>query len=284
MSSENSEHLDDPDFLKDFVSSFGPRDVRSLRVNFRPGINVQEVIPYHIPPDRVNIPQEYALQDVNRALLQNENLDIAQLSQNDYVRSFIKKLHEVILSAKAGSNESWTNALVSHILYRVFDFDKWPLGINPHPRLKFMVGTEVSLTAIPEYVVKSHDYILLVVEDKHLNNNAIGPTNDYGEPQIAGEILACGNENVREARISYDVTVFVARVISTYVTFYRTTIKKEYWNELADGCPRVESITVARWPVSSDPLNGFDLAEPNGRRAVFEALCRIFVVISEYRP
>ena len=42
---ENSEHLDDPDFLS-------PRDARSLRVNFRPGINVQEVIPYIMSTNR----------------------------------------------------------------------------------------------------------------------------------------------------------------------------------------------------------------------------------------
>ena len=89
---------------------------------------------------------------------------------------------------------------------------------------------------------------------------------------------------MHEARTLYDVTVFVVRVISTYVTFYRTTIKKEYWSELADGCPINESITIARWPASSDPLRGFDLAEPAGRHAVFDALCRIYIVISGYRP
>src|SRR5581483_4391397 len=108
-------------------------------------------------------------------------------------------------------------------------------------------------------------------------NASIMPTNDYGEPQIAGEIIACGCENVREARTSYDMTVFVARVISTYVTFYRTDIRKEYWTELANGCPRSQSITVRRWPASSDPVKGFDLAEPNGRRAVFDAFCRIHI-------
>jgi hypothetical protein len=80
------------------------------------------------------------------------------------------------------------------------------------------------------------------------------------------------------------VTVFVVRVISTYVTFYRTTIKKEYWNELANGCPRNQSITVTRWPASSDPLNGLDLAEPNGRQAVLDAFCRLYLVLSEYQP
>ena len=49
---EHSEHLDDPDFLSNYVSSFCPRDARSLRVNFRPGINVQEVIPYIMSTNR----------------------------------------------------------------------------------------------------------------------------------------------------------------------------------------------------------------------------------------
>lgn len=58
-------------------------------------------------------------------------------------------------------------------------------------------------------------------------------------------ILSLGqNENVCRARRSYDVTVFVVRVISTYVTFYHTVIRKEYWYELAGGCPRRQSVTV----------------------------------------
>jgi hypothetical protein len=40
-------------------------------------------------------------------------------------------------------------------------------------------------------------------------------------------ILSLGqNENVCRARRSYDVTVFVVRVISTYVTFYHTVFEK----------------------------------------------------------
>lgn len=110
------------------------------------------------------------------------------------------------------------------------------------------------------------------------------PANNYGEPQIAGEILACGNEDLNISRAIHDVTVFVARVISTYVTFYRATIKEEYWNELVDGCPRNQSITVTRWPASSDPKKGFDLAEPNGRQAVLDAFNRIHVIISAVQP
>ena len=45
MSSEETEHLNDPDFLSDSASKFTPRDARSLRMRFRSAGNVGEVIP-----------------------------------------------------------------------------------------------------------------------------------------------------------------------------------------------------------------------------------------------
>ena len=95
-------------------------------------------------------------------------------------------------------------------------------------------------------------------------------------------MLACGDENTRLAQKTYDVMVFVVRVISTYVTFYHAIIHKGYWDELAIGCPRQQSITIFRWPGdSSNPFVGFDLAEPNGRINVLEALCKIRQYILE---
>jgi hypothetical protein len=64
-SSEESEHLDDPDFLSGYVYSFTPRDARSLRVAFRPARNANEVIPHimannrgicdNVSPNKLNI-------------------------------------------------------------------------------------------------------------------------------------------------------------------------------------------------------------------------------------
>ncbi|CAJ0759872.1 7135_t:CDS:2 [Entrophospora sp. SA101] len=241
--SENSEHLHDPDFLSNSASSFNTRDVRSLRVSFCSATQANEVIPNR----NVNIPQEYILPGVNRTVLAMEELDIDQLCQNDhdYVKTFIYKLHEVVKNTKLviGTSEASTDTL--------FLKDCITFKLRLHPLFKFYVGN-VILSAKAEF-------------DKHLNN--IRPTNDYGEPQIGAEILACGDENIRQAREAFNMTIFAVRVVSTYVTFYRATISKSYWNELAIGCPRQQSITVLRWPGnSSDPIVGFDLAEPNGRR------------------
>src|SRR4051794_20026843 len=49
---EDSEHLDDPDFLSNYVSGFTPRDARSLRVTFRSATNANEVIPHLMPNNR----------------------------------------------------------------------------------------------------------------------------------------------------------------------------------------------------------------------------------------
>jgi hypothetical protein len=77
--------------------------------------------------------------------------------------------------------------------------------------------------------------------------------------------------------------IYVIRVVSTYVTFYHTIIKKEYWLELAEGCPRQQSITIIRYPGNnSDPINGFDLSTPIGRQNVIDALCKIRELITVY--
>ncbi|CAG8614748.1 5501_t:CDS:2 [Diversispora eburnea] len=51
--------------------------------------------------------------------------------------------------------------------------------------------------------------------------------------QIAAELLACGNKNIRgDAKITNQV-LFAIRFISIYVTFYKTEIPFGYWKELA---------------------------------------------------
>ncbi|CAJ0632552.1 13845_t:CDS:2 [Entrophospora sp. SA101] len=248
--SENSEHLQDPDFLSNSASLFNLRDARSLRVSFRSAMQANEVI----PNKNVNIPQEYILPDVNCTVLERRNLNIDQLCQNNHVKTFIYKLHKVVKTADVdiGTSEAFTDTL--------FLKDCITFKLRLHPTFKFSVGSAI-LSAKAEF-------------DKHLNN--VKPINDYGEPQIVAEILACGDENIRQAREIREMTIFVVRVVSTYDTFYCATINKRYWDELGIGCPRQQSITVLRWPGnSSDPIVGFDLAEPNGRRDVLEALSRI---------
>jgi len=105
----------------------------------------------------------------------------------------------------------------------------------------------------------------------------VGPSNGFGETQIAVEILACGSENIRSiGREKYtDQTLWGVRIISTYVTFYKALIPAMYWEELSKGLPKKQSMTVQRWPSENGLKTGFDFAQPEGRQAVLTALAKI---------
>ncbi|CAH1764817.1 9945_t:CDS:2 [Entrophospora sp. SA101] len=249
-SSEDSEHLQDPDFLSNSASMFNLRDVRALKASF-----CSTHANYVIPRRTVNVPEEYILPNIDHALLGREDLDINQLSQNNHIKTFINKLHKVVKNARLdiGTSEALTDTLVAHLIFLIVDFNQWPLEVKLHPTFKFSVGHAV-LSVKAKFVIDYKNYSILVVDV----------------------------QNTRQATMTYDVIIFVVRVISTYVTFYRSVIHKGYWDELGIGCPRQQSITIFRWPGNSSvPFVGFDLAEPHGRKNVLEALCKIRQFILE---
>ena len=88
-------------------------------------------------------------------------------------------------------------------------------------------------------------------------------------------MLALGNENNRLAEKHRDQIIFGVHFISTYVTFYKTTISTAYWEELGNGLPVNESVIIKRWPGENGFTTGFNLAEPDGRNAALTALIKI---------
>ena len=81
------------------------------------------------------------------------------------------------------------------------------------------------------------------------------------------------DENTRENVT--DQNLFAVRVISTYVTFYKAEIPKAYLQELGRGLPKKQVVVIRRWPGQNGLRSGFDLAQPDGRRAVLTALAKI---------
>jgi hypothetical protein len=112
-------------------------------------------------------------------------------------------------------------------------------------------------------------------QDKQLKNKQIVRSNGFGESQLACEMLALGDDNNRLAEEYRDQIIFAVRIISTYVTFYKTTISAAYWEELGRGLPVDESVIIKRWPGENGKKTGIDLAEPDGRKAVLTALVKI---------
>ena len=99
--------------------------------------------------------------------------------------------------------------------------------------------------------------------------------NGFGEAQLAAEMLSLGDENNRLAEEHRNQTIFGVRVISTYVTLYKTVISAAYWEELGRGLPVDQSVVIKRWPGANGLRTGFNLAEPDGRQAVLTALVKI---------
>ncbi|CAG8723310.1 13191_t:CDS:2, partial [Racocetra fulgida] len=166
-----------------------------------------------------------------------------------------------------GTDESKTDTLVDDLL-RIADLNVWPL------KILIIIKEKPYVSADLEFVVANRKLNMVAVEDKHIKN--IYSPSGFGETQIAANIIACGDENIRatDNEEPVDETIFAMRVLSTYVTFYKAEIPAKYWAELSRGLPKTEVI-VKRWPGENAKRKGLDLVEPNGRKAVLDALANI---------
>ncbi|PKC00256.1 hypothetical protein RhiirA5_428452 [Rhizophagus irregularis] len=130
-STEDSEHLRDPNFLSNFVSLFNPRDRRSLNVTFRPARRVAEVIPTYL-----NEAKAYILPEIKRSDLEKLHINIDELSNDNIIKAFIFKLHQAVINSelKVDTAETFTDALVTHLIFRTVNFDQWPMVIKAQKR------------------------------------------------------------------------------------------------------------------------------------------------------
>ncbi|GES95690.1 hypothetical protein GLOIN_2v1719392 [Rhizophagus clarus] len=196
------------------------------------------------------------------------------------VRTFFKKLHKVMVNDAQLAGITNTNTLVNDLL-RIVGLNNWPFSVNNHPLCKLLLEENHYVSIDPEFVINiedtdMEDVAIIVVENEHLNNNIVS-SNGFGETQIALEILACVSENIRSLGKwkHTDQKLWVIRVISTYVTFYKAEIPADYLKELENGLPQEQSVKIQRWPADNDLKTGYNLAEPNGRREVLTALAKI---------
>ncbi|CAG8646838.1 5289_t:CDS:2, partial [Paraglomus occultum] len=258
------------------ASVFATADMEALNVIFIPASSAEEVI----PDIRVTeFPEQYILPNINRQILANGELDVRRLEgiSKPKVQTFLNKLNKVVVNGMQaiGTDESFTDTYVDNLL-RISKLDIFPLGIRNRPPHKLYIQDVACVTSVPDFVIekknnKNRDINIVVIGDKHLRS--IGPSNGFGETQLAAEILASGSENIRTIREYRDQTLWAVRIISTYVTFYKALIPAVYWEELGKNLPKKQSITIQRWPANFK--TSFDFAQPEGRREVFTALAKI---------
>ncbi|RIB21253.1 hypothetical protein C2G38_1119815 [Gigaspora rosea] len=185
-------------------------------------------------------------------------------------------MHDVVMNEKAatGTLESKTDTLVDDLL-RIVDLNDWPLKLINHPLCRLVIKENQYVSADPEFVIANRKLSMVAIDDKHIKN--VWKPSGFGEAQIAVQIVACGNENIRATSKEEFInqTIFAMRVISTYVTFYKAVIPAEYWPEFDHGLPKEASVNVKRWPGENGKQEGLDLVEPDGRREVLGALTKI---------
>ncbi|GES85651.1 hypothetical protein GLOIN_2v1719392 [Rhizophagus clarus] len=265
--------------LPSSASLFETKDMEALRVDFCEAPAENAVI----PDVEVTIPDTYIQPNINGEMLSNLRFRVANVAglTDVKVRTFFKKLHKVVTNGVqlTGTTEKFTDTLVDDLL-RIAELNDWPFSISNHPLCKLYIEDDPYVSSDPEFVINMEDdnmedFSILVVEDKHLKN--VGPSTGFGETQISAKVLACVSENIRSLgkRKYTNQILWVVRVISTYVTFYKAEIPARYLMELDKGLPQQQSVKIQRWPANNDLRAGFDLAEPNGRRSVLTALAKI---------
>ncbi|CAG8644716.1 3397_t:CDS:2 [Ambispora leptoticha] len=250
------------------ASKFLKKDMEALRVSYMPASDENDVIPNL---SVTNSTDQYAVPHISRKTLKDPDFKVDGFIciTDPTVRTFFDKLHDAVFNGLqvVGTDETFTDTLVDDLL-RIAELNE------NHPPCKLYINNEPVVSAVPEFVVRKQNYAIIGVEDKHLKN--VGPNTGFGETQIAADIIACGYENMRLIDYEYkEQTIFAIRVISTYVTFYKTEIPAIYWKELEEGLPKVQSIEIRRWPAKNSLRSGFDLAEPSGRETVLKSLLKI---------
>ncbi|CAG8547153.1 554_t:CDS:2, partial [Rhizophagus irregularis] len=143
--------------LPKYASMFQQEHLDALRVSYEPA-NKHEVI--------LTIPEKYILPKVDFDILKDEYFNVESLEiEDDCVRTFVDKLHDVIEipPAATGTSDSMTDTLINDLLVRVVNFDNWPFKVKLEPPLKLFI-TNGSVSASPEFVVNKKNIAFICVE------------------------------------------------------------------------------------------------------------------------
>ncbi|CAG8744436.1 23401_t:CDS:2, partial [Dentiscutata erythropus] len=145
-----------------------------------------------IPNEKIeDFPENYICPKINRDMLCKKELvrEISDFSDG-LVQTFFDKLN-IVTRNPPGIPESSTDDLVADLL-RIVHLNNYPLRIAQQQTSELHILNEPYVSATPDFVVKKGTTTMVISEDKSLRN--IDARTEYGETQIAGEILACGDE------------------------------------------------------------------------------------------
>jgi len=226
----------------------------------------------------------FFIKDYNKQMIRSvvEENKISDMSKEEI--TLCKHIVKIINNEQItrGTSESNTDSFVNYLLNK-FQLDEYPFLLRIQPNYKFYVGDQ-EIISNPEFSIEKDNHIVFIDEDKHINN--IGSSKDWGENQIAGEMLAVAstNYNNNQQKLSYDYNIasidnkdaqiiHSMRVIGTRFTFYKSVISTSYLKSLGEGLPS-ENITIYRYPNNKkeESFSHYDYIDPKERKIIVNIL------------
>ena len=166
--------------LSDCTSDFRRIDIVTLNVEYTDATSLNDIC---LPCYPSYVPEEVYVSNMSGRAIKYALEDRATFDILDRKsKTFVQLMNHVMEVMLCGTEESRTDAFVSHILEKL-EFGEYPLMIQPQPLFKFSVYTK-DISSKLDFAVIRDRRIMLIDEDKHIRNT--GPYSSWGEYQLAG--------------------------------------------------------------------------------------------------
>ncbi|RKO85124.1 hypothetical protein BDK51DRAFT_41318 [Blyttiomyces helicus] len=255
--------------LADNTSMFRSTDVMSLRIHYRDASTFREITDEVVRYER-NVPDDVYVGDVDAAAIQSlANNPIPTRHMSAESKSMLQLMVCMAEGGKyaIGTEESWTDSFVGHLLNRL-SFSEYPLMTQIRPRFRFAVGRAKTVSCRPSFTIFNASAPTVMIDtDKHMMR--VNRNSQWGEHQIAGELLGIAWRNFNTSGPPYNKIVRGVRVIGTKFTFYKATFPEEYMMQLGNGFPRAKAL-IYRYPSSDTSQShlGMDYSDPSQRKII----------------
>lgn len=264
--------------LPSHASRFQARHRKLLNVNIKDAKSEDEM--FSQLPTGIVIDNYFMIEGLTRDELSviDHQPHIKQKIKSREGRTLASYLNQVIKNdpLKTGIKETLTDSFVNYILARL-EFNEEPFLMNMQSKCRFPVGGKF-VTAVIEFTIEKNNTILCFDEDKHFHGHTVSYAYEYGESQIAAEILACAYTNFDRGEYrGKDHTVFAMRIIGSRFTFYKAFVSAEYCKSISNGLPPSDkTVYILRYPPNNDKdLYGYDYADNQLRPKIIELLFRL---------
>lgn len=271
--------LDRPEHLPSSASEFRARDRRSLNIDFvnaRDSGQLLDNLPQNIIAD------EYLMMGGltrDQLYVIDHQPTLKEQIIRKEGRTLASYMNQVLINdpLTTGVRETLTDSFVNYLLTKL-EFNEEPFLMNLQSDYCFTVN-RTTVNAKIEFTIEKDKGILCFDEDKHFHGHAMTHAYEYGESQMAAEILACAYTNFDRSSSpmrGQDQTIFAIRVIGSRFTFYKAFISADYCESLIYGFPPdSKRVTVLRYPSNENHFYGYDYADENLRQSIIHLLLRL---------